>query len=188
LTAVGEFRKTLQPQNVKFYEIHEISFHESRTCEPPKSRTCGDLKPRTCEAQESWTCEDLESWTYEAPKSRTCEDLKPWTCEARSRELVKIWNLEPVKTRSHEPAKFGNLLKFEFGSHDVWRFPGWGDSRISGKPSQRRRLKKSGFGVWTGGSLVNVWDVKDIHVHVHTRNIPWVRRVFSECKSPFASL
>jgi hypothetical protein len=61
LTAVGEFRKTLQPQNVKFYEIHEISFQESRTCEPPKSRTCGDLKPRTCEAQESWTCEDLES-------------------------------------------------------------------------------------------------------------------------------
>jgi hypothetical protein len=25
--------------------------------------------------------------------------------------------------------------------------------------------------VWTSGRLVNVWDVKDIHVHVHTRNI-----------------
>jgi hypothetical protein len=40
-------------------------------------------------------------------------------------------------------------------------------------------LQKSRFGVWTSGRLVNVWnqprksrDVKDIHVHVHTRNIP----------------
>jgi hypothetical protein len=68
--------------------------------------------------------------------------------------------------------EFGNLLKFEFGSRGVWRFPEWGDSRISRKPSQRRRLKKYGFGVWTSGRLVNVWDVKDIHVHVYTRNIP----------------
>jgi hypothetical protein len=53
------------------------------------------------------------------------------------------------------------------------------DSGIWGKPSQRRNFKKSGFSVWTSGRLVNVWnqpsksrDVKDIHVHVHTRNIP----------------
>jgi hypothetical protein len=32
--------------------------------------------------------------------------------------------------------------------------------------------KKSEFDVWTSGRLVNVWDVKDIHVHVHIRNIP----------------
>jgi hypothetical protein len=144
------------------------------------------------QSSKSRTCEDLESWTCEVLKSRTYEDPKPWICEARSRELVKIWNLEPMKTRSHEPAKprnrksakFGNLLKFEFGSHGVWRFPGRGDSRISRKPSQRRRLKKSGFGVWTSGRLVNVWDVKDIHVHVHTRNIPWVRGYFQNVKVP----
>jgi hypothetical protein len=186
--SAGKFRKTRHPRNTEFYEIREISFQESWTCE----------------AQESWTCEDLESWTCEALKSQTCEDPKPWTCEARNLELVKIWNLEPVKpwgrepmkTRSHEPvkprnrrsAKLGNLLKFGFGSHDVWRFPGWGDSRISGKPSQRRHLKKSGFGEWTGGRLVNVWDVKDVNVHVHTWNIPWVRGISSECKSPFVSL
>jgi hypothetical protein len=71
--SVGEFRKTCHPRNVESYEIREMSF------------------------QESWTCEDLESWTCEAPKSQTYEDPKPWTCEARSHELVKIWNLVPAK-------------------------------------------------------------------------------------------
>jgi hypothetical protein len=156
-------------------------------------RSSGILNLRGSGIVNLWSSEIANLWRSKA-----------WTCEARSRELVKIWNLEPVKPwvrepvriRSHEPAKprkqksakFGNLLKFEFRSHDVWRFPGWGDSRISGKPSQRRRLKKFGIGVWTSGRLVNVWHVKDIHVHVHTRNIPWVRGVFSECKSPFVSL
>jgi hypothetical protein len=68
--------------------------------------------------------------------------VKPWGCEP-----LKTWSREPAKPRNRRSAKFGNLLKFEFGSHDVWRFPGWGDSRISGKPSQRRRLKSFGFDV-----------------------------------------
>jgi hypothetical protein len=146
--------------------------------------------------QESWTCEDLESWTCEAPKSRTREDPKPWTYEARSRELVKIWNLEPAKplrswTCEDPESRTGETTKSEIcevrefaelGSHGAWRFPECGDSRTSRMPSQRRRLKKFGFDVWTSGRLVNVWDVKDIHVHVHTRNIPWVRGYFRNLK------
>jgi hypothetical protein len=62
-------------------------------------------------------------------------------------------------------------LEVEFGSHDARRFPEWEDSQISKKQSQRRRLKKSGFGVWTSGRLVNIRDVKDIHVRVQTGNI-----------------
>jgi hypothetical protein len=30
---LGEFRKIRHPQNVEFYEIREMSFQESRTCE-----------------------------------------------------------------------------------------------------------------------------------------------------------
>jgi hypothetical protein len=54
-----------------------------------------------------------------------------------------------MNQQNHEigSAKFGNLLEVKFGSHDAQRFPEWEDSRISKKKSQRRRLKKSGFGV-----------------------------------------
>jgi hypothetical protein len=45
--------------------------------------------------------------------------------------------------------------------------------------------------MWTSGRLVNVWnqprksrDVKYIHVHVHTRNIPWIRGCFRNVKVP----
>jgi hypothetical protein len=111
---------------------------------------------------------------------------------SRILDLRSPWGREPVKTRSHELAKprneestkFWNLLKFEFESRGVWRFLELGDSRISRKPNQRHRLKKSGFGVWTSGSLVNVWDVKDIHVRIRTRNIPWVRGCFQNVKVP----
>jgi hypothetical protein len=140
-----------------------------------------------------WVFRNIElakTWNLEPVKLRSRERAKIWNLEPaklRSRECAKIWNLEPVKlrsselvkTRSHKPvkprnresAKFGNLLEVEFGSHGARRFPEWEGSRISKKQSQRRRLEKSGFGVWTSGRLINVWDVKDIHVHVHTRNI-----------------
>jgi hypothetical protein len=147
VATVGEFRETYHPRNVKVNEIRVTSF-------------------RNIEHAKVWNLEPAKLW---------------------SRERAKIWNLEPaklrsselVKTRSHEPAtpqnrgsaKFGNLLEVEFGSHGARRFPEWEDSRISKKQSQRRHLKKSGFGVWTSGRLVNVWDVKDIHVRVHTGNI-----------------
>jgi hypothetical protein len=86
-------------------------------------------------------------------------------------DLRSSRSYEPAKSRNRKSAKFGSLPKFEFRSRGIWRLPEWGDSRISKRPSQRRRLKKSGFGVWTSGRLLNVWDVKAIHVHVHTRNI-----------------
>jgi hypothetical protein len=38
--------------------------------------------------------------------------------------------------------------------------------------------------VWTSGRLVNVWDVIDIHVHVHTMNILWARGCFRNVKVP----
>jgi hypothetical protein len=60
---------------------------------------------------------------------------------------MKTRSHEPAKPRNRESAKFGSLLKVEFGSRGVRRLAEWGDSRISKKPSQRRRLKKSGFGV-----------------------------------------
>jgi hypothetical protein len=68
-------------------------------------------------------------------------------------------------------------------------------SKIKKKPSQRRYHKKSGINVWTSGRLVNVWnqprksrDAKDVYVHVHTRNIPWIWVYFRDVKSPFVSL
>jgi hypothetical protein len=141
-----------------------------------------------------WRSGILNLWSSEIANLRRSEALAKLGVANLWRSgilnLQSPWSREPVRTRSHEPvkprnwksAKFGNLLKFEFGNHDVWRFPEWRDSRISRKPSQRRRLKKSGFDVWTSGRLVSVWDVKDIHVHVHTRNIPWVRGYFRNVK------
>jgi hypothetical protein len=44
--------------------------------------------------------------------------------------------------------------------------------------------QQSRFGVWTSGRLANVWDVKDIRVCVHIRNIPWIRGYFQNVKVP----
>jgi hypothetical protein len=106
----------------------------------------------------------------------------------RSFEVANSWRPEVMNLQNHEneSVKFENLLKVKFGSHGARRFPERGDSRTSKKQSQRRRLKKSGFGVWTSGRLVNVWDVKDIHVHVHTRNILCVRGCFRNVKVPLS--
>jgi hypothetical protein len=79
---------------------------------------------------------------------------------------------------------FGSLLEVKFGSHDARRIPGRGDLRTSKKQSQRRHPQKSGFSMWTSGRLVNVWDVKDICVRVHTRNILWVWGCFRNVKVP----
>jgi hypothetical protein len=92
-----------------------------------------------------------------------------------------------MNLRSHElreSAKFGNMLEDEFGNHGAWRFPEREHSRTSKKQSQSCRLKKSGFNVWTSGRLVNVWDVKDICVCVHTRNILWVQGYCRNVKVP----
>jgi hypothetical protein len=145
-----------------------------------------------------WRSGILNLWSSEIANLRRPEaagPAKPGVANLWRSGILNLrspWGREPVKTRSHEPAKprnrksakFENFLKFEFGSHGVWRFLEWGDSQISRKPSQRRRHNKSGFGVWTSGRLVNAWDVKDIHVHVHTMNIPWVREYFRNVKVP----
>jgi hypothetical protein len=189
---VGEFMKTCHPRNVEVYEVREMSFQEQRTredleswtCEAAKSRTCEDLESWTCEASESRTCGDPESWTCDATKSRTCEDLDSWTCEAsksRTRKGPKPWTCWTIESGVYEVR---NLLEVKFGSHDARRFPERGDSRTSNKQSQRHRLQKSGFGVWTSGRLVNVCDVKDIHVFVHIRNILWARGCFRNVKAP----
>jgi hypothetical protein len=150
---------------------------------------------RNKELVKIWNLEPAKPWSRERAKIWNLEPAKPW-----SREHAKIWNLGPAKprsreiekTRSHEPAepwnresvKFGNLLKIKFGSHDARRFLERGDSRTSKKQSQWRRLKKSGFGVWTSGRLVYVWDVKDIHIYVHIRNILWDWGCFQNVKVP----
>jgi hypothetical protein len=81
--------------------------------------------------------------------------------------IIGIWR----NAGNQESAKFGNIMWSRFGNLNEWWF-----SWI--KASGSRRSKKSGFKVWTSGRLVNVWnqpcksrDVKDIHVHIHTRNI-----------------
>jgi hypothetical protein len=140
-------------------------------------------KPQSREHAMIRSLEPAKPRSHELVKTRSHEPAKP-----RSRELVKTWSHEPTKSWIRESVKFGSLLEDKFGSHGARRFPEWEDSRTSKKQSQRRRLKKSGFCVWTSGRLVNVWDVKDMHVDVHIRNIPGVRWAFSECKSPFVSL
>jgi hypothetical protein len=77
----------------------------------------------------------------------------------RSSEVANSWRpdaMKPAKSWNRESVKFGSLLEVKFGSHDARRFPERGDSRTSKKQSQRCRLKKSGFSVWTSGRLVNV--------------------------------
>jgi hypothetical protein len=80
-------------------------------------------------------------------KSRTCEHLN------RNR-----WNLE-IYWRSNS---------------EVMARGGFMNKRLANRLEAKSKTlpQKSGFGVWTSGRLVNVWDVKDIHVCVHTRNIP----------------
>jgi hypothetical protein len=96
----------------------------------------------------------------------------------RSHEHAKVWNLEPAKSRTWGDGKFGNLSEVWFGSRER------GNSWTSEKQSQSCRPKKSGFGVWTSGRLVNVWDEKDILVCVHIRNILWARGYFRNVKVP----
>jgi hypothetical protein len=67
--AVGEFRKTCHPRNVKVYEIREMSFQEHQIHEDLESRICEVLKSRMCRDLESRTCEALKSRIREDPKS-----------------------------------------------------------------------------------------------------------------------
>jgi hypothetical protein len=102
-------------------------------------------------------------------------------------EVANSWRLKTLNLQSHElreSAKFGDMMEDKFGSHGAWRLPEREHSRTSKKQSQSCRLRKSGFNVWTSGRLVNVWDVKDICVCVHTRNILWVQGYCRNVKVP----
>jgi hypothetical protein len=83
-----------------------------------------------------------------------------------------------------ESVKFERMMEDKFGSHSAWGSSERGDSWTSKKQSQRCRLKKSGFSMWTSDRLVNIWDVKDIYVCVHTRNILWVQGYCWNVKVP----
>jgi hypothetical protein len=112
---------------------------------------------------ESGTREALESWICETQKSWTCEALKSWICEALESQTYEIMRSETCEIRESWYA-------------EVFMNEGFGNQE---EAKSKSLPQKSGFGVWTSGKLVNVWnqprksqDVKDIHVHVHTRNIP----------------
>jgi hypothetical protein len=100
--------------------------------------------------------------------------------EVWSQEIAGVWNQEVARIRRSRTGETLESRTFE---------PARSDRRNSGvmdggfgnqKESKSKTLpQKSGFGVWTSGRLVNVWnqprksrDVKDIYLHVHTGNIP----------------
>jgi hypothetical protein len=117
--------------------------------------------------------ESLKPRNREHAIFRNLEPVKP-----RSREHAEVWNLELAKSWTSGDGKFKNVLEVWFGSHEQ------GNSRTSEKQSQSCRLKKSGFRVWTSGRLVNVWDVKDVYVCVHIRNILRAQGCFRNVKVP----
>jgi hypothetical protein len=111
----------------EFSGISNLWNLESWTCEAPKSRICGDLKPGACEAQESWTCEDLKSWAREAQESWTCEDPECRTCEApklrtckdpesRTCEAPKLRTCKDLKSWTCEAPEVMNLQNHEIRS------------------------------------------------------------------------
>jgi hypothetical protein len=195
---VGEFRKNLHPRSVEFAGFHEISFQiiwQNRSwiwlfrvnllivAGWSNLQRSGILNLRSSGIM------NLRNYVSRPPKFRSYawrireSEEKIW-----SRESAKIWNHEPAKIWNHEPAKTWNLEPAKLWNQELAKLcvqtpeilELWvKDSGIWGKPSQRRKFKQSGFSVWTSGRLVNVWyqpcksrDVKDLHVHVHTRNIP----------------
>jgi hypothetical protein len=74
--------------------------------------------------------------------------------------------------------------KIRESARSLFRKSRTGNSRTSEKQSQSCRPKKSGFGVWTSGKLVNIWDEKDILVCVHIRSILRARGCFQNVKVP----
>jgi hypothetical protein len=193
---LGNSGKTCPPQNVEFDEIHEMSFQgswfwedlESWTREALKSRTCETLESWTCEALKSRTCETLESWTCESLKSRTCKTLESWTCEAlkswtcetlesrtwevlksKVREDTESWTCETPESRIYEVRE-----STEVQIRESWRVKISMSERLVNQQEANSKMlpRKFGFDVWTSGRLINVWDVKDVHVCVHIGNIP----------------
>jgi hypothetical protein len=182
--SVGEFGKNLTPSkrrvcwdsqnkfssNVRKWQPNMASSRES-VVHFRMIETYEVLESWTCEVLESWICEDLESWTCEAPKSRIyealeswkCEDLESWTCEAPESGICEIRESSEVQVR--------RLWCMKIFTHK--RFGSQQEAKSKTLP------QKSGLNMWTSGRLVYVWnyprksrDVKGIHVHVHTGNIP----------------
>jgi hypothetical protein len=168
--SVGEFRKTRHPRNVEFNEFLRYVFQRQGTCDFQESWTCEALESRICDFRESWTCE--------ASESRICDFWESWTCKAS-----ESWTRESQESRIGEVTNFGGW-KIRESARSLFRKSRTGNSRTSGKQSQSCRPKKSGFGVWTSGKLVNIWYEKDILVCVHIRNILRARGCFRNVKVP----
>jgi hypothetical protein len=190
--SVGEFGKTLSPSKRR---VWKISWNElSGWLNIVKIWNLELAKPRSREC--------AKIWNLEPAKPRSCESAKIWNLEPakpRNRESAKIWNLEPLKHWSHELEKIWNRnlwnSEIYWGSNSevmvrrLWREKASMNKRFANQQEVKSKTlpQKSGFGVWTSGWLVNVWDVKYIHVCVHIRNIPWIRGYFRNVKVPSSS-
>jgi hypothetical protein len=108
---------------------------------------------------------------------RTSGILNLW-----SPRVTNLWRSRISNLRSPEVA---NLRRSGTGICEIWESTKdqirrlWCvevslNKRLANRIEAKSKTlpQKSGFGVWTSGKLVNVWGVNDIHVCVHTRNIP----------------
>jgi hypothetical protein len=174
--SVAEFRKTLSPSKRR---VWQISWNElSGLLNIVKIWNLEPAKPRSRESAKIWNL----------------EHAKPW-----SRESAKTWNLEPAKHWCHEPEKIWNRnlrnSEIYWGSNSevmvrrLWREKASMNKRFANQQEAKSKTlpQKFGFGVWTSGRLVNVWDVKDTHVCIHIRNILWIRGHFLNVKVPSSS-
>jgi hypothetical protein len=189
LNHVGEFRKNLSPSK---RQVWQVSWNEfSGWLNIAKIWNLESTKPRSRESAKIWNLEPTKPRSRESVNIWNLEPVKP-----RSRESAKIRNLEPAKPWSHEPEKTWNRnlwnleiywrSNLEVMVRRLWRLRVSMNKRLANQQEAKSKSlpQKSGFGVWTSGRLVNVWDVKDIHVCVHIRNIPWILGYFRNVKLP----
>jgi hypothetical protein len=153
--AVGEFRKTRHPRNVKFDKVLETCFS-------------GAGISRFSEAGNLWSLEFanvcssgiLIRWSNGVTDMRRLGTSSWWRRELRRTADSGICR-GPSSGVAHE---------------DIHE-PGE-------KQSQSCCPKKSGFRVWTSGRFVNILGEKDILVCIHTRNILWGWGCFRYVKVP----
>jgi hypothetical protein len=171
---------------------------ESWTCKVANARRFGILNLRSCKVANVWRSGilNLRSLKIANVRRSGISNLRSlgvanvrWSgiSNLRSFEVANSWRPEAMNLRNHE---IGNLSN----SGVCWRSSSEVTTRgdfLNGEIHEPVRSKvkdvvskKSGFNVWTSGKLVIVWDVKDIRVHIHTRNILWVRGCFRNVKVP----
>jgi hypothetical protein len=135
--------------------------------------------------RDDWNLRRSGIWNMRRPgiwnlrKSGTCEGLEPIICGA-----LETGTCDVLESRIHVDQELQRVVIFV-------------NKRFKNQREAKSKTlsQRSGSRMWTSGKLVNVWnqprkslDVKDIHVHVHTRNIPWIRGYSRDVKIPFVSL